>query len=250
MSLLAGGVPCPPFSIAGKQLGAGDERDLFAWAVELCVEEVRPRALMLENVRGLSMPRFAAYRQHVLDRLASAGYVGDWRLLHASDFGVPQLRPRLVLVALQEQDAPFFNWPQRAHAPMTVGEALRDLMGANGWPHVEDWVRLANDIAPTLVRGSKKHGGPDLGPSRAKQAWRALGVDTLGIADEAPGFDSPHPIEKLPRLTVPMVARLQGFDDAWGWRLAGRKTAKISTVGTCIPAANGSSVGGSHPRRN
>src|SRR4051794_22962224 len=63
VALLAGGVPCPPFSIAGKQLGASDERDLFAWAVELCVNEVQPRALLLENVRGLSMPRFAAYRQ-------------------------------------------------------------------------------------------------------------------------------------------------------------------------------------------
>src|SRR5688500_11202993 len=73
VDLLAGGVPCPPFTIAGKQLGASDERDLFAWAIEQ-VGEVKPRALMLENVRGLSMPRFAGYRQHVLDRLRSLGY--------------------------------------------------------------------------------------------------------------------------------------------------------------------------------
>jgi DNA (cytosine-5)-methyltransferase 1 len=92
VDLLAGGVPCPPFTIAGKQLGANDERDLFAWAIELCAI-VRPRALMLENVRGLSLPRFAAYRQHILDRLAELGYAADWRLLHASDYGVPQLRP-------------------------------------------------------------------------------------------------------------------------------------------------------------
>jgi DNA (cytosine-5)-methyltransferase 1 len=59
VDLLAGGVPCPPFTIAGKQLGATDERDLFAWAIELC-GTVQPRALMLENVRGLSLPRFAA----------------------------------------------------------------------------------------------------------------------------------------------------------------------------------------------
>ena len=64
IDLLAGGVPCPPFTIAGKQLGATDERDLFAWAIELC-GVVAPRALLLENVRGLSLPRFAAYRQHV-----------------------------------------------------------------------------------------------------------------------------------------------------------------------------------------
>ena len=77
IDLLAGGVPCPPFTVAGKQLGATDERDLFAWAVELC-RVARPRALLLENVRGLSLPRFSAYRQHVLDRLTQLGYAADW----------------------------------------------------------------------------------------------------------------------------------------------------------------------------
>ena len=110
VALLAGGVPCPPFTVAGRQLGATDERDLFAWAVELC-GIVRPRALLLENVRGLSNTRFSAYRQHVLDRLRDLGYVPGWRLLQASDFGVPQLRPRTVLVALQQADAPWFRWP-------------------------------------------------------------------------------------------------------------------------------------------
>lgn len=104
VALLAGGVPCPPFSIAGKQLGSSDERDLFAWAVEQ-VAVVKPRALMLENVRGLASARFAGYRQHVLDRLAELGYVADWRLLHAADFGLAQLRPRFVLVALRPDDA-------------------------------------------------------------------------------------------------------------------------------------------------
>src|SRR6478735_7558416 len=87
-------------TVAGRQLGATDERDLFAWAVELC-GTIQPRALLLENVRGLSTSRFSAYRQHVLDRLRDLGYVPGWRLLHASDFGVPQLRPRFVLVAVR-----------------------------------------------------------------------------------------------------------------------------------------------------
>src|SRR5215470_18913379 len=110
VALLAGGVPCPPFTVAGKQLGATDERDLFAWAVELC-GIMAPRALLLENVRGLSLPRFAAYRQHVLDRLAELGYIANWRLLHASDYGVPQLRPRFVLVAMRPDDFAYFTWP-------------------------------------------------------------------------------------------------------------------------------------------
>ena len=183
VALLAGGVPCPPFTVAGRQLGATDERDLFAWAVELC-GIIRPRALLLENVRGLSTSRFSAYRQHVLDRLRDLGYVPGWRLLHASDFGVPQLRPRTVLVALRQADAPWFRWPAPSpRPPATVGETLGDLMAARGWPGAAAWARRADRIAPTIVGGSKKHGGADLGPTRAKRAWAELGVDGIGIAD-------------------------------------------------------------------
>lgn len=234
IDLLAGGVPCPPFSIAGKQLGSGDERDLFAWAVEQ-VAVVKPRALLLENVRGLSSTRFAGYRQRVLDRLASFGYVADWRLLHSADFGVAQLRPRFVLIALRPEDAAYFEWPEPTSERLTVGEALADLMSANGWPFADEWVALADGIGPTLVGGSKKHGGADLGPTRAKKAWAELFVDGKGVADAAPGPDAPSAHEKLPRLTVEMVARLQGWDRSTDWRFSGRKTAQYRQIGNAFP---------------
>jgi DNA (cytosine-5)-methyltransferase 1 len=227
-------VPCPPFTIAGRQLGATDERDLFAWAIELC-GTIRPRALLLENVRGLSLPRFAAYRQHVLDRLAELGYAADWRLLQASDYGVPQLRPRFVLVAMRPADFAYYAWPQpRPGGTATVGEALLGLMAANGWPGATDWSARANDIAPTVVGGSKKHGGADLGPTRAKRAWRALGVDALGVADTAPAADAP--LTLLPRLTCEMVARIQGWDGPeYRWEFTGRKTSNYRQIGNAFP---------------
>ena len=241
VGLLAGGVPCPPFTVAGKQLGATDERDLFAWAVELC-GVVRPRALLLENVRGLSLPRFAAYRQHVLDRLTALGYVADWRLLHASDFGVPQLRPRFVLVAMRPSDFAHFGWPEPRDKPATVGETLYDLMAANGWRGAAAWAKRANDIAPTIVGGSKRHGGPDLGPTRAKRAWREMGVDALGLADAAPSRDDP--VTLLPKLTCAMVARLQGWDDAeYLWTFTGRKTASYRQIGNAFPPPVARAIG-------
>jgi DNA (cytosine-5)-methyltransferase 1 len=241
VALLAGGVPCPPFTVAGRQLGATDERDLFAWAVELC-GIIRPRALLLENVRGLSTSRFSAYRQHVLDRLRDLGYVPGWRLLHASDFGVPQLRPRFVLVAVRAEDAPWFHWPASAAGPpATVGETLGDLMAARGWTGAAVWARRADRIAPTIVGGSKKHGGADLGPTRAKRAWAELGVDGIGIADYAPGpSDSPA---LRPRLTCEMVTRLQGWQDDWGWRFSGRKTARYRQIGNAFPPPVAEAVG-------
>ena len=243
VDLLAGGVPCPPFTIAGKQLGATDERDLFAWAIELC-GTLQPRALLLENVRGLSLPRFAAYRQHVLDRLTELGYAADWRLLHAADYGVPQLRPRFVLVAMRPADFAFFSWPEpRPGDTATVGETLVGLMAANGWPGAAEWAARANDIAPTIVGGSKKHGGADLGPTRAKRAWRQLSVNALGVADAAPSADDP--LTLLPKLTCEMVARIQGWDGPeYQWEFTGRKTSNYRQIGNAFPPPVARAIGG------
>lgn len=236
VDLLAGGVPCPPFSKAGRQLGADDERDLFPRALELA-EVLQPKAVMLENVRGLLDPQFDGYRQGVNDRLRSLGYEPYWKLLNASDYGVPQLRPRVILVAIRN-GLREFQWPRPHREPaLSVGEALKDLMGANGWEGVDDWARRASTIAPTLVGGSKKHGGPDLGPTRARKAWLSLGVDGKTIAEEAPGPG----YEGLPRLTVRMAARIQGFPD-W-WEFAGRKTAAYRQVGNAFPPPVAMAVG-------
>ncbi|MGP5396537.1 DNA cytosine methyltransferase [Arthrobacter rhombi] len=233
IDLFAGGVPCPPFSVAGKQMGSGDERDLFAWAVEQ-VGILRPRAVLLENVRGLSAPRFAGYRQHVLDRFHELGYEAEWRLLYASDFGVPQLRPRFVLVALKPADFKYFHWPVAQSAVRTVGQVLLPMMSSRGWTGAEAWAKSANKIAPTIVGGSKKHGGPDLGPTRAKAAWASLGVDARGVANEAPGPGSNYEIG--PKLTNEMVAQIQGWDNKkFKWHFEGKKTSVYRQIGNAFP---------------
>jgi DNA (cytosine-5)-methyltransferase 1 len=237
VELLAGGVPCPPFSRAGKQLGAEDERDLFPEAIRL-VDECRPVAVMLENVRGLLDPMFTDYRETVLRELSKLGYSAEWKLLHASDFGVPQLRPRSVLVGLRGDAARHFEWPEPLKTePLTVGNVLQDLMASAGWKGAAQWAVKAQAVAPTLVGGSKKHGGPDLGPTRARKAWAALGVDGRGLADAPPAFDHVG----MPRLTVGMAARVQGFPDSW--RISGKKTSAYRQVGNAFPPPVARAVG-------
>jgi DNA (cytosine-5)-methyltransferase 1 len=229
VDLMAGGLPCPPFSVAGKQLGDLDERNLFPAAIRL-IDEIKPKAVMIENVRGFLSPVFEEYRLHLKAEFKKLGYVVDWRLLNASDFGVPQLRPRVVIVALKQEYTDGFEWPDvLPQNPPTVGEVLRDMMAANGWPGAARWAKGANDIAPTIVGGSKKHGGPDLGPTRARKAWAALGVEGRTVAESAPEPD----FCGMPRLTVAMVARLQGFPA--DWQFYGRKTTAYRQVGNAFP---------------
>lgn len=236
VDIVSGGLPCPPFSIAGKQLGDRDERNLFPHLIHL-VDRIRPRAVMIENVRGILDAVFEDYRRYIAGALKKLGYQTGWNLMNASDFGVPQLRPRVVFVAVTKEYADQFSWPEPRSVPRPVGEVLYDLMSANGWKGAREWRRNADEIAPTVVGGSLKHGGPDLGPTRARRAWASLGVDGLGIANEAPCRE----FVGMPRLTVRMVARLQGFPD--DWQFVGRKTQTYRQVGNAFPPPFACAIG-------
>lgn len=237
IDLLAGGVPCPPFSVAGKQLGQDDERDLFPEAIRL-IKECKPKAVMLENVRGLFSPKFDSYRMEIKNQIEALGYTCFWELVQANHYGVPQQRPRTVLIALKRRYAKFFKLPLGVIAPPpTVGQILYNEMKSNGWEKAKEWADYANGVAPTLVGGSKKHGGADLGPTRAKLAWEKLGVDGMGLAEMPPqkGFTG------IPRLTVKMAGLVQGFPAEW--EFVGKKTPAYRQVGNAFPPPVAKAIG-------
>ncbi|MGW0997655.1 DNA cytosine methyltransferase [Streptomyces sp. NPDC002523] len=255
LDLLAGGVPCPPFSAAGKQLGRDDERDLFPTMLRL-VDHLEPKAVMIENVRGLLDPKFDEYRQDIIKQLESMGYEECyWDILEAKDYSVPQLRPRAILVAMKPEYARYFEHHKPTETEIvTVGETLHDSMRARydavaNDPRAEHafkrWYEKALEgVAPTVVGGSKKHGGADLGPTRAKKAWAELGVCGLGVANEV---DEMKDAERDlfapagPKLTVRQAALIQGFPEEW--KFSGRKTAAYRQVGNAFPPPVAQAVG-------
>lgn len=228
IDLVSGGLPCPPFSIAGKQLGADDDRDMFPSMLRI-VKDSRPRAVLIENVRGILTSRFAPFRAKIDAALDAMGFDAYWAAFNAAEFGVPQVRYRAFLIALRRGSTKPLKWPIAMQGKATVGEAIGDLMGARGWRGAEAWTKKAAAPAPTIVGGSHLHGGPDLGPTRARREWAALGVDGLGLADAPPDPD----FQGMPRLTVPMVARLQSFPD--DWKFSGAKTHSYRQVGNALP---------------
>ncbi len=294
LDLLAGGVPCPPFSLAGKRLGPDDERDLFPEALNI-IDELWPKAVMIENVRGILEPPefFIDYRNDILDRLRDAGYVIPeidrqdhpkvqdlamrkvWRRINAKDFGVPQLRPRAILVAIRkdvlEDSTVEFNWPRHLDAEeATVFSKLKASMrercedfwdkNSEGKPaklgertgkdvyykwrdEAEKAAAAGRGIAPTLVGGSKKHGGADLGPTRAKRAWEALHVNAMGVANDRAQCDPARDLfrDAGPMLTVEQTAIIQGFPTDWDFQ--GGKTARYRQVGNAFPPPVAEAVG-------
>ncbi|MFF5983586.1 DNA cytosine methyltransferase [Streptomyces olindensis] len=294
LDLLAGGVPCPPFSLAGKRLGKDDERDLFPAALKIA-EALRPKAVMIENVRGILEPPevFIEYRAWILDELRKLEYVVPemgvsssprqqdhlmrrvWRRLDASDFGVPQLRPRAILVAIHksviEENGVEFVWPQSVSRRQvsvvgklrrTMRERCEDFWDRNqngelatssdrtGRDVFYDWLIKAKNardagkgVAPTLVGGSRKHGGADLGPTRAKRAWEAMGVNAMGVANDRKECDPERDLFRAagPMLTVEQAAIIQGFPRDWDFQ--GKKTARYRQVGNAFPPPVAEAVG-------
>lgn len=240
--LVSAGLPCTPHSRGGRQLGEADERHQWQDALRI-IGEALPRAVLLETADAILTTRFADERSATLRTLHGLGYVTWWRVLDASQHGVPQRRRRAILVAFREPGAAeAFRWPEPSPQAPTAGDALHDLVAARGWPGAEAWRADAQGLAPTVTGGSRKHGGADLGGTQGKAAWRKLGIDPMGIADTAPGPDGKYlrgaglirdAGETGLMLTTAMAARLQGFPG--DWQFCGGKTAQYRQVGNALP---------------
>ncbi len=148
IDLLAGGVPCQPFSIGGKHRGHADERNMFPQLVE-CVRALKPKAVLVENVRGLARQSFAKYFGYIelmlthpelkrkgseawldhLSRLEQHHTRGNYRGLHyrvvhrvlnAANYGIPQKRERLFLVAIRADLEIEWSFPNPTHSAATL----------------------------------------------------------------------------------------------------------------------------------
>ncbi|MFI6999705.1 DNA cytosine methyltransferase [Nocardia sp. NPDC050175] len=246
VDLLSAGLPRVKSSATVMRIESEAELRLLEATVYLA-HAVKPRALLIENVPELvNAPSFEPIRDFLRQELVHLGYRFHWFILNAADFGVPQNRKQGMLVALQKQYFDAFCPPEptvREH--QSVGRALYRSMAARGWRDVDRWAAQALSVAPTLVGGSDRRGGADLGPTGTRKAWAKIGVDGGTVADEVPGPDfiwAPETGRRgMVRITTDQAALLQGFPTEW--RFDGKKTARYRQIGHASPPPVGRAVG-------
>lgn len=240
VDLISGGLPRVKSSATVGRVEDTEELRVLRAVISLACA-FGPKAVLFENVPDLvDAPEFDTDRAWIDQELQRAGYRTSWKILNASEFGVPQNRKSGFLVALREPYFGRFSWPLPNDVPPpTVGEALGASMSSEGWPGAERWIKKADRIAPALVGGSDRRGGADLGPTGSKKAWAALGVNGNSLGDEPPGADFPP--DGLPKLTVEQAATIQAFPDHW--KLFGGKTSRYRQVGHAMPPPLATAVG-------
>jgi DNA (cytosine-5)-methyltransferase 1 len=231
--LVVGGPPCQGFSTAGK--GNPDDPRNFLWREYFrIVNAVRPKALVLENVSGMANQKNRHHLEAFVSRLMTIGYKVTWGVLNAADFGVPQNRRRLIVLAgLNWQ--PSLPSPSHPKNKVSAKEAIHDLLDSSAAPNhepnnhaahvVERWSRLKEGESDPNYRRSKIWADR---PSPTIRAGGGYGPN----GDHLAGFHPPIHYSVPRQLTVRESARLQSFPDEWVFM--GSKSAQGRQVGNAV----------------
>lgn len=214
--IIHGGPPCQPFSTAGRQRGARDGRNLLPEFVR-SVLAVRPQAFAAENVAALSGPKFQGYLKRAFYRPLSTDYHIKTFLMSAQDYGVPQVRRRVVFVGFRrKRDFQRFKPPEPTHRAPGEGPGGKQMTlgvrAALGLPEI-GFDALAPTIRSTLT--GPRHTTSILSSASAQRAWANLEIWPNGVAaDRAAASGFPAKNGHF-RLSVPDCALLQGFPEEW-----------------------------------
>ena len=238
VDVVQGGPPCQPFSVAGKQAGAEDPRNMWGEFVR-CVKTVRPRAFVAENVVGLLDKKFNSFVQRVIVGPLESDYTIFKFKLAAHDFGVPQARRRVFFVGFRAaRDAVRFKAPEPTHGDVEsiFGPLLpRNTARASlGLPNIG-----YDDVSPTLrsgFTGPRKTTGV-VNSKASMKVWHDLNIWPNGVQPTHELAMAYPPENGHYRMSVNDCALLQGFPD--DWRFSGAVYQVLGQIGNsvCPPVA-------------
>lgn len=250
VDVLHGGPPCQPFSVAGRQKGAGDRRDMFPEFVR-AVLEIEPRAFVAENVTALVGKKFQRYFAEVIERPLSKKYHLIKFILYAPDFGIPQVRKRVFFVGFRDRKiAATYQPPQPTHfwQYLSANNAQKtvqlNLLSSQPLPKKRCFgVREAlglpdigfDGLAPTIRSGltGPRHTTSVLSSVSAQKVWEQLQIWPNGVAatrEKAHLFVAKNGHF---RLSVADCAIIQGFPESWS--IYGAVYMALGQIGNAVP---------------
>lgn len=244
VDLLMGGVPCQAFSQAGERRGLEDPRGRLLLDFNRLVGEGRPKAFLIENVRGLATHNKGKTLAAVLGLLENQG---DYRVYHkvlnSFDYEVPQKRERMIIVGVRGDLNKEYNFPAPAQRRLVLRDALRDVPDSEGVQYSDKkkkvlelvpeggcWVDLPEDVKREYMGNAINSGGGMRGfARRLKMDEPSL---TLLTCPSQKQTDRCHPKETRP-LTVREYARIQTFPDSY--EFCGTVMQKYKQIGNAVP---------------
>lgn len=253
IDLLSGGFPCQAFSYAGKGEGFNDIRGTMFFQFARAIDEVQPKMILGENVRGLLSHDGGRTIATIKQTLRDLGYVlAEPRILNAVNYRVPQKRERVIIVGIRAdlaENVPFV-WPEPHFRQMTMMDALKqgelydcDVPVSVGQSYSEYkksvldlvpqggcWRDLPDDVAREYMKGSYFLGGGKTGMAR-RLGWHEPSL-TLTCAPAQTQTERCHPDETRP-LTVREYARIQTFPDDWAFQ--GSMNQQYKQIGNAVP---------------
>lgn len=261
VDLLSGGFPCQAFSYAGLGKGFEDIRGTMFFEFARAIEEVQPKMILGENVRGLLSHDKGRTLETIKKTLMQLGYdLIEPRVLNAVHYRVPQKRERLFIVGVRQdfRAASLWRWPTPHPRPMLMRDALRagelypcDVPPSEGQIYTEHkkavldlvppggcWRDLPDDVARRYMKGSYFLGGGRTGMAR-RLSWDEPSL-TLTCAPAQNQTERCHPEHTRP-LTVREYARIQTFPDEW--QFAGTMAQQYKQIGNAVPVHLAQAVG-------
>lgn len=270
--VVVGGFPCQPFSNAGNRLGTEDDRGNLYLEVLKIIEEKHPKIVVMENVRGLLSMKNKD-NSKLIDTIVyllentGPGYNVKYQLLKASDYGVPQNRYRVIIVAFRKDLGVDYHFPEPIpynYDSLTVGAAIKDVEGLPNQEDIWDLSPQSQHLVQFIPEGGSWKNVPykEL-PERLKRIRNDMkryhspnfyrrfarheinGTITAAATPENSGIL--HPIENR-RYSVREIARIQSFPDDYIF-IGDSLSSKYKIIGNAVPPKLGKVIGDSIVRQ-
>lgn len=253
--ILLAGFPCQPFSNAGSRRGVSDPRGTLFFETLRFVEAKKPKILVFENVKGLlsiKNPDGTLLIDAIISEIESRGYSAQFKLLKASDYGVPQNRERVFIVGVRRTfSKKKFKFPEKINDfDATLGRVLRNMPkndpNDEHWelspqskhmvkyiPEGGSWKSVDYELLPERLKKIRDNMQKYHSPNFYRRFARNEIVGTVTAAGTPENSGVLHPT-KPRRFTIRELARIQSFDDSfvfYGKSLA----AKHKQIGNAVP---------------